>query len=62
MPVIKDDAIRGYLIDGEYVCRKCIERDEADKAELNELLLQHGIEANDDKYYCARCGEPIKAL
>ena len=62
MPVIKDDEICGYLIGGDYVCRKCVEQDEADNATLNELLLQNKIEAGDDGYYCIRCGDPIKAL
>ena len=62
MPVIKNDEIRGYSINGEYVCLEHVEQDEADNAKLKELLLQHDIEASDDKYYCARCGELIQAL
>ena len=62
MPMIKDEEIRGYVIDNEYVCRDCVERDEADRAKLSELLLQHDIEKGDDNYYCIRCTEPIVAL
>jgi len=62
MPVIKDEEIRGYLIEEECICRDCIKQDEVGAMTVNGLILQYEIAREDFRYFCDRCGEEISSL
>ena len=56
MPIYKDDEIYAYWVDGELVCKECIEPAELKKVTLDDLLLEQNIN-DDDHPFCSRCKE-----
>ena len=55
----KKDDIRGYFVEGQWVCLKCIEADEREDIDQDDILTQQAIETADDLIFCDRCKHEI---
>jgi len=55
MNVWEMENIKGYVLDGNYVCPACIRNDEIAEVETMEIITKGDLEKSDRAVYCDRC-------
>jgi len=59
MEIIKNKKIRGYILDQDIVCVKCVTQEELKEVTEDQIITDDEVEKSDEMFFCNRCNKEL---